>query len=472
MAHTVLMPQLGSTMEEGTILKWFKHEGDSVSEGETLLEIETDKATMEVPAEASGILRQILHPENALVPIREAIAVIAGANEPLQTAAVAPALVDAKASKPSISSPVLSSIPPLQVTALNASPVSGMVPVSPRAARLAEERGITIASLAGKGTGPGGRIIERDILAAALAPPAQPQIVVPETSPQRITPLAARMADDLGVAVGDLALGLPGSRVRSADVLRHAESSRPPAVEAAPASAAAVPAEDVTRLPFAGIRKRIADNVAKSAFSAPHVTLTLEVDMTEAAAFRAKVLPDIEKAYGVRLSFTDILVKAVAKTLDEHPRLNVTFDGETILIHRAKNIGVAVALDEGLIVPVVRNVENKTLGTLAKELKASIERARTGKFTLDDLSGGTFTITNLGAFGIDVFDPIIVTGQAAILGVGRIAEKPVVVAGQVVVRSMMNLCLSFDHRILDGAPAARFLQRLKELLESPLSVVI
>ncbi len=469
MAHTVLMPQLGSTMEEGTILKWFKKEGDSVTEGEILLEIETDKAAMEVPAEASGILRQILHLENALVPIREAIAVIAGAEEPLQTAAIALALAETKPSKPSSSAPIPSSLPPLQLNAPNVSPVSGMIPISPRAARLAEQRGVTVASLAGKGTGPGGRIIERDILAAALVPPVQSQTVTPAAAPQRVTPLAARMADDLGVDVGDLASGLPGSRVRSADILRHAES-RPAAVEAAPASA--VPADDITRLPFTGMRKRIADNVAKSAFSAPHVTLTLEVDMTEAAAFRAKVLPDIEKAYGVRLSFTDILVKAAAKALDEHPRLNVTFDGETILIHKAKNIGVAVALDEGLIVPVVRNVETKTLGVLAKELKASVERARTGKFTLDDLSGGTFTITNLGAFGIDVFDPIVVTGQAAILGVGRIAEKPVVVQGQVVVRSMMNLCLSFDHRVLDGAPAARFLQRLKELLESPLSVVI
>lgn len=467
MAHTVLMPQLGSTMEEGTILKWFKQEGDSVTEGETLLEIETDKATMEVPAETSGILRQILHLENALVPIREAIAVIAGADEPLAVTS-APA-AQSNMPPPRDSSPAKGIIPPLQMNAPNASPVSGMIPISPRAARLAEQRGIVIASLAGKGTGPGGRIIERDILAAPITSPAPAQAVVPETSPQRMTPLAARMADDLGVAVGDLALGLPGSRVRSADVLRHAES-RPPAIETAPVSA--VPDEEVTRLPFTGMRKRIADNVAKSAFSAPHVTLTLEVDMTEAAAFRTKVLPDIEKAYGVRLSFTDILVKAVAKALDEHPRLNATFDGEAIFLHRAKNIGVAVALEEGLIVPVVRNVENKTLGILAKELKASVERARTGKFTPDDLSGGTFTITNLGAFGIDVFDPIIVTGQAAILGVGRIAEKPVVVQGQVVVRSMMNLCLSFDHRVVDGAPAARFLQRLKELLEAPLSVVI
>ena len=466
MAHTVLMPQLGSTMEEGTILKWFKQEGDSVTEGETLLEIETDKATMEVPAEATGVLRQILHPENALVPIREAIAVIAGADETISTAAA----TSASPTTPSTPQTPKSSIPPLKVETVSSAPVVGMIPISPRAARLADQRRIALVALAGKGTGPGGRIIERDVLAAPL-PSSLPQLAAPasETSPQRVTPLAARMADDLGVDVGDLALGLPGSRVRSADVLRHAESRRPDAEKVSPPS---VPDEEATLLPYAGMRKRIADNVAKSAFSAPHVTLTLEVDMTECAAFRTKALPDIEKRYGVRLSFTDILVKAVAKTLDEHPRLNATFDGEAIWLHNAKNIGIAVALDEGLIVPVVRNVEAKTLGILAKELKGSVERARTGKFTPDDLSGGTFTITNLGAFGIDVFDPIIVTGQAAILGVGRIAEKPVVYNGQIAIRSMMNLCLSFDHRILDGAPAARFLQRLKEIIESPLSIVI
>ncbi len=469
MAHTVLMPQLGSTMEEGTILKWFKQEGDSITEGETLLEIETDKATMEVPAEASGILRQILHLENALVPIREAIAVIAAVDEAISPAA-AP-VVPTAASAPTVSpTTVKPNIPPLKVETAAASSASGMIPISPRAARLADERGISLASLAGKGTGPSGRIIERDVLAAPL-PSLQTQPAVSDSaaSPQRLTPLAARMADELGVNVNDLASGLPGSRVRSADVLRHAES-RLSAPETVTASTA--PAEEATRLAFAGMRKRIADNVAKSAFSAPHVTLTLEVDMTECAGFRTKALPDIEKAYGVRLSYTDILVKAVAKALSEHPRLNATFDGEAIWLHNAKNIGIAVALEEGLIVPVIRNVETKTLGVLAQELKASVERARTGKFTPDDLSGGTFTITNLGAFGIDVFDPIIVTGQAAILGVGRIAEKPVVLSGQIVIRSMMNLCLSFDHRIVDGAPAARFLQRLKELLESPLSIVI
>lgn len=258
--------------------------------------------------------------------------------------------------------------------------------------------------------------------------------------------------------------------MRSEDVLRHVEArTETPQPKPVPVAVGGV---EYTAIPFAGMRKRIADNVVKSKATAPHVTLTLEVDMTACASLRTELIPDIEKAYGTRLSFTDILVKATARALEEHPLLNSSLAGDELRLFKPKNIGVAVALEEGLIVPVVKEAERKTLGSISSELKQLVERSRTGKFTPDDLAGGTFTITNLGAFGIDVFDPIIVTGQAAILGVGRIADKPVVINKEVVVRSMMNLCLSFDHRIVDGAPAARFLQRLKELLENPLRILV
>jgi pyruvate dehydrogenase E2 component (dihydrolipoamide acetyltransferase) len=452
------MPQMGSTMEEGTILKWLKAEGDTVKQGEVLLEIETDKASMEVEAPVDGVLRKILVGENALVPIREPIAILAEAGEAIEAllaqigGGVSPvpepiaAPVVAPASPPKDATPILSG--------------STEVFLSPRAARLADANGVDRSLLVGRGTGPEGRVIERDILALVAERSAQPEEKAPRT-----TPLAARMADDLGVDIQQLALGLPGSRVRSEDVLRHHEARQTPAPVAAPT-------QDVTVIPFAGMRRKIADNVARSAFTAPHVTLTLEVDMTAAGEFRQQVLPDIEKRYGVRLSYTDILIKAVARALEEHPRLNSALVGEEIRVHKSKNIGVAVALEEGLVVPVLRDVEAKGLGAIAAEMKPLVERVRTGKFLPDDLAGGTFTITNLGTFGIDVFDPIIVPPQAAILGVGRIADKPVVINKQVVVRSMMNLCLSFDHRILDGAPAARFLQRVKELLENPLLILL
>jgi pyruvate dehydrogenase E2 component (dihydrolipoamide acetyltransferase) len=331
--------------------------------------------------------------------------------------------------------------------------------------------------LSGRGTGPEGRIVERDVSSYLeeneTRTPAVPPSQAPDRATPRTTPLAARMADELGVDLQALALGLPGSRVRSEDVLRHVETVQPAAEATSVAPIAPIlAAEDVTVQPFSGMRKRIADNVARSAFTAPHVTLTLEVDMTACTEFRMRLIPEIEKAFGTRLSYTDILVKAVARALDDHPRLNATLINDEIRLFAHKNIGVAVALEEGLIVPVVKNTEQKSLGALSAELKQLVERSRTGRFTPDDLSGGTFTITNLGAFGIDVFDPIIVTGQAAILGVGRIADKPVVVDREIVVRSLMNLCLSFDHRILDGAPAARFLQRLKELLENPILILL
>ena len=470
MAHVFNMPQLGSTMEEGTILKWHKQVGDAVREGETLLEIETDKATMEVEATATGVLRAILAGPDSLVAIRVPIAIIGGADEAIDHLLGDQADSGAAAPAAALTSDLLALDLP-RVAPESAASTTERVLISPRARRRADERGVPVVALAGRGSGPDGRIVERDVDAylerAAVLGSTGTRAESPERSAPRSTPLAARMADRLGVDLSALATGLPGSRVRSEDVLRHTESAT-----AANVTPTTTPTAAVTTITLGGMRKRIADNVVKSAFTAPHVTLTLEVDMTSCAEFRTRVLPDVEKKYGVRLSYTDILVKAVARSLEEHPLLNATLAGDEIRLFAEKNIGVAVALEEGLIVPVVKSADQKALGAISTELKQLVERARTGKFTPDDLAGGTFTITNLGSFGIDVFDPIIVAGQAAILGVGRIADKPVVIAKAVVIRTMMNLCLSFDHRILDGAPAARFLQRLKELLENPMLILL
>jgi pyruvate dehydrogenase E2 component (dihydrolipoamide acetyltransferase) len=480
-------------MEEGTILKWHRQEGDSVKEGDVLLEIETDKAAIEVEAPTSGVLRKILKAEGEMIPIRQPIAILGSADEPID-ALLSPAGATEDGPQSGMYSGTVSEQEKPEPRYPNPEPRTEgrRVFLSPRARRVADERGVPVAALAGRGTGPEGRVVERDVLAYLDEQSAQPVIAAPvatERPSPRATPLAARVADDLGVDLGDLALGPPGRRVRREDVLRHAETGAGDQGSQGRAEANEAPtnrAAGVSQLPIppapgpgayatlalAGMRKRIAENVAKSKFTAPHVTLTLEVDMTETAAFRQRLIPEVEKAYGARLSYTDILVKASAQALDAHPMLNASLVGEEIRLYTQKNIGVAVALDTGLIAPVVKSAERKSLGSISAELKQLVERARTGRFTPDDLSDGTFTISNLGAFGIDVFDPIIVTGQAAILGVGRLAEKPVVVNKEVVVRTMMNLCLSFDHRILDGAPAARFLQRLKELLENPMLILI
>lgn len=430
MSHTFTMPQLGSTMEEGTVVRWYKNEGDTITEGEVLLEIETDKSTMEVESPHSGVLLSILVPTDSVVPVRQPIALI---GQPGET-------------------------PSDVVTERPGSMEMPLLAVSPRARRTAAERGVDISLLTGKGTGVGGRIIESDVL--ALAPVTMPPV---EKRGTRSTPLAARIADDLGISMDSLNLGLPGSRVRREHVMSASEETINVANQVQP---------EVQVIPIAGMRKRIADNISLSAFSAPHVTLTLEVDMTECVNFRTKILPEFERRYATRVSITEMIVKTVAIALESHPRLNARLVSDSIHIHKNINIGIAVALEEGLVVPVVKYVQNKNLGGISQESKELIERARTGKFVPDDLSDGTFTITNLGSFDIDVFDPVIVPGQAAILGIGRIAEKPAVVKGAIEIRKLMNLCLSFDHRMLDGAPAAKFLQSVKQLLENPISILI
>jgi pyruvate dehydrogenase E2 component (dihydrolipoamide acetyltransferase) len=467
MAELFVMPRLGQSMEEGTVLQWFRQEGDSVKPGDPFVEVMSDKANFEVEATTGGILRKILVPANETVPVNAPLAIFGTADESIDS--LLGGEPTSEQERKDTSRPNAEPSQPERPTPNAQRPTpSPDVFLSPRARRLAEEQGIALATLEGVGTGPNGRVIERDVVAyierqKALAPESD------EAQKTRITPLAAKIADDLGVNVGDLSQGLPGSRIMAGDVRRHAEAQKPVPASAATADGSPAIAEVI---PFKGLRKLIADNVAKSRQTAPHVTLTLEVDMTEAAALLDKLKPEVQKAYSTKLTYTDLLVKATAHALEGHPLCNAALIGDEVRVYGDKNIGVAVATDTGLIVPVLRHSNSKPLGSLSVELKALVERCRTGKQTQDDITGGTFTITNLGAFGIDVFDPIIVPPQSCILGVGRIADKPVVVNKQIIIRPMMNLCLSFDHRVLDGVPAARFLQRLKDLLESPLLLFV
>jgi pyruvate dehydrogenase E2 component (dihydrolipoamide acetyltransferase) len=225
-------------------------------------------------------------------------------------------------------------------------------------------------------------------------------------------------------------------------------------------------------IPYKGMKRIGGETVAKSRSTAPHVTVSMEVDMTEASIFLEKIRPDVKRKFNTKLTYTDLLIMCVAKTLGRHPLCNASLNDKEILVYEEKNIGVAVALEDGLIVPVIKNADRKTLGQISVELKELANRCRTGKQTTEDLSDGTFTITNLGAFGVEEFDPIIVPPQSCILGVCKIQKKPVVIDDQVTIRPMMNLCLSFDHRVLDGVPAAKFLQSLKETLEYPVRLLI
>lgn len=449
MATRVILPLLGQTMEEGTITKWLKHEGDKIEKGEPLLEVMTDKVNMEVESPASGILRKIIAQVDQTIPIMALIGIIGTADEPIDDLLTE----SGPAPKPEPVqeiTPVLSSESPSFSVQMPLS--SSKVFISPRAKKLALEHGISIEAIAGRGTGPEGRVVERDVQAYIAE--------MGDLSDIKATPLAARMASEQGINLREIIGTGPQGKITKDDVV-HAISS----VHAIPTFQAQV-------IPFTGMRKMVADNVAKSAQTAPHVTLTAEVDMTEAVRIRKQVLAEFERKCGTKLTFTDLIVKAAARAILDHPILNATLQGSEIRIPGEVNIGVAVALEGSLIVPVVHHADKKGLPEISIELKQLVEKARGGKLSNQEISGGTFTITNLGAYGIDVFNPIITPGQSAILGVCRIAEKPVVVDGQIAIRSMMNLCLSFDHRVMDGAPAAQFVQRVKELLESPNQLLI
>ena len=461
MAEYFNLPMLGQTMEEGTITKWLKAEGDYIRRGDIIAEVMTDKANLEVDATFEGYLRKILVAEGETVPVNAPIAIISKTPDEdisflLTTGAKSepqPAVVQAEAPEPvKVGS---AAEPPTTVAA------GERLFISPRARRLAQEKGVPLESLAGRGSGPHGRILERDV-----------ESVWQElmSAKPRVTPLAEKVAAEAGVDVAAVTGTGVGGRVTKEDVLRATTPSVTPTPP--PPVAPTVPPTGVQAIKLAGLRKLVAENVVKGFFSAPPVTLVAEVDMTDCVSLREQLLPEVEKAYGTRLTYTDLIVKAVARALCEHPMMNATLQDDQILIHTDINVGVAVAVEDGLLVPVVKNADRKPLGEISRELRELADRARAGKSTPEDLSGGTFTITNLGAYDVEMFNPVLVPGQTGILGVGRIGEKPAIRDGQVVARHLMNLCLTFDHRVLDGAPAARFLQRVKQLLESPMLLLI
>jgi len=450
MAEAIMMPALGQSMEEGTITQWFKNEGDPVAKGELLFEVMTDKANIEQESEVDGFLRKIVVPVDGTVPINTLIAVIGGRDEPIDSI-VAGNVAVADAGNASVA------FPPAASPAVTQSS-SERIFISPRARTRAAAFGISCADMAGRGTGPEGRIVEADVRAY------QAEIADLAAHAPKISPLAQRVAQANGIdptALAGTGSGQDGKLLRN-------DVERAIAVPAPTAAAAYADDDEIRVIPLVGKRKLIADNVSRSKFTAPHVTVTLAVDMSETMRFRKQVLPSIEKSHGVRVTFTDIIAKAVSRALIDHPLLNSTLVDNKISLYKHVHLGIAVSLgQDGLVVPVVRASDTLSLPNLSVAIKKLAAKARDGKLEPDEMNGGTFTITNIGTFGVEQFNPIINPPQSAILGVCAIVEKPVVVAGEVVIRPMMNRCLSFDHRVTDGAPAAAFLAWLKEILEQP-----
>src|SRR5579859_2582096 len=409
MAVEVRLPQLAASMADGIISKWLKRVGDPVKRGEPLFEVESEKVTTEVESPADGIVREIIVGEGKNVDVGAVLAVIASGDEP----AAKPTSESAPAAKVNASAAAVDA----PVRHADAAHATAKIFVTPRARMAAAEIGADLSLV--RGTGPGGRILERDIV--ALGPRAE----------VAATPVAAPEF-------------------------------------AQPAPRTGVPAQDGDRLiPLVGIRRTIADRMVNSQRTVAEVTLTAEVDVAEVVKLREQVSAEWERQHGFKLSYTEVIVKAVAHSLREHPNLNSSLTDEGVVLHSEINIGIGVALDDGLIVPVLRQADQKSLVDTARAIREVSDRARQGQLTRDDVGGGTFTISNMGMLGVETFTPIINWPECAILGVGRIAERAVVRDGQIVARPTMWLSLTFDHRIVDGAPAGRFLARVRQLLESP-----
>jgi pyruvate dehydrogenase E2 component (dihydrolipoamide acetyltransferase) len=452
MVTEVILPKLGQTMEEGTIVEWLKSEGESVQRGDLLFTTESDKATLEVEAPGGGFLRRVFFHEGDTVPVLTVVALITRtADEDISAFDLStPKAQTAEAA------PTLASLPvdrAAQAEAIHANLERGPMRVfsSPRARKLAREKNVDLSLV--MGTGPNGRISERDVVAFLERRP-------------RVTPVARKTADALGVDIAAVAGSGVGGRVTRADVEAFAQAETPaPAARETPREG--VPVLDV--VPVSGLRRIIGERMAASAHTAAQVTLMTEVDATRFVEAREQLKTNVAEQWGFAPGYNDLLVIIVARALREHPYMNarLTDSGEAIEQLARVNIGVAVDTERGLLVPVIGEADRKGLREIGVEFRELTAKARAGKALPDDLTGGTFTMTNLGMYDIDAFTPIINLPEAAILGVGRIQAKPVVHEGAVVVRHMVTMSLSFDHRLVDGAPAARFLQRVKQMVETP-----
>jgi len=446
------MPKLGQTMEEGTIVEWLKQEGDQVARGDELCEIESDKAVLPAESTVKGTLLKILVPKGGKAPVLEPIAIIGAKGEDISALlSGGGAEASAPAAEPA-AEPAPAAEPQTATAPQPVRPAGERIFVSPRARALAQEKGVPLEAV--RGSGPDGRIVEKDIIAFLKEQPAS-------------TPLARKEAAELGVALTGLAQG--GERV-TAEAVRLAAATPAASAVAAPAAPAAPAATAVaagTLTPLKGIRGIIAQRMAASSQATAAVTLFTSVDATEFVAAREKLKEAFAKELGFNIGYNDLLAAIVARCLTEFPYMNVHLEEGGIRQMGEVNIGMAVDTEKGLLVPVLRNANQKSVKQLATEFRALVERARVGKSGPDDLSGGTFTITNLGMYGVEEFTPIINMPEVAILGVGRIRPEPTVVGGQVAIRQMQRLSLTFDHRVVDGAPAARFLQEIARYVEAP-----
>ncbi len=419
MAELITMLALSPTMDEGTLVEWLKKEGDTVSEGELIAEIETDKATMEMESFHDGVLLKLLAAKGDALPVGAALAVVGQKDEDISEllASLKSGGTAAKAADEPATSAAPAAAPvatPASPASAPASPQDGRMKVSPVARKMAVEAGLNLSSVSG--SGPGGRIVMRDI---------------------------------------EEAMARPATATVSAAAI------------AAPADAAP------TKLPLSQMRKTIARRLVEVWTTTPHFYVTAEFDMAKTMAQRKEINEGLASSgSGVKVSVNDMIIKASAMALKAYPKVNVSFQGDHLVQYADVHIGIAVAVDDGLITPVIRNADLKSLSTIATEVRELAGRAREKRLKPNEYSGGTFSISNLGMFGIDEFSAIINPPEAAILACGAVQDVPVVVDGEVRVGTRMRVTLSCDHRAVDGAAGAGFLLELRKLLENPILMLI
>jgi pyruvate dehydrogenase E2 component (dihydrolipoamide acetyltransferase) len=445
MASEIVMPRMGLTMETGRIVNWLKQEGQTVKAGELLLEIETDKATVEIESLESGVLGKIVAGPGEELPVGAVIGYLTKEGETLDQniQAITPALTGA------LQASNVSSVS--SGTQANPAVINSKVKASPAARHLAQQLGMRLDQI--NGSGPNGRIVAWNVSEAVK--------LAAQSDTGRISPVAQRVAADLGVDLTQVKGSGPGGVVTRKDVeLAAQKPGQSPAVVST--------TDDSFKIePFTRIQRVMAERMTKSFSTAPHFYLHVEVDARQMIALREQLLPRLEKRDGVHLTFTDLLIYFCARTLPKHPMVMAQWTTEGLKKFNHVHIGIAVETEHGLVVPVLRDADKLGLIEIARQRVDLSERARQGKLLPNEFEEGVFTITNLGMYHIDSFDAILNPPQAAILAVGQIKERAVVENGQVIPAAMINLSLSVDHRVLDGAYGARFLNELVETIETP-----
>ncbi len=433
MAREILMPKLGLTMAEGTVIKWFVEEGTNVKVGDKLFEVETDKLTNEIIADTEGIMRKIIVQAGETVPVKALIGVIADENEDI-SALIGDSSNDKKEEKAAEKAEQAEVSETKSVRE-----ISGYILATPYAKKISSEKGIDLSEV--DATGYNGVILAKDV--------EKYQDEMPRV---KATPAAKKMASENNI---DLSGIQKDERIRKADVEGYASRAKKTGYDQPTETEKAV-----------GMRRIIAERMRANWVATPMVTFNMEVDMTEFIRLREKLKPSYA-AEGLKLTYNHMLMKVLGKLLMKYRHLNASLEEDTITYHNYVNLGIAVDVEKGLMVPNVKGLESMTLREIAEETERLIEGARSNKLVPDDLSGGTFSITNIGMFGMDSFTPIINRPEVAILGINRIADKPVVVDKRIVVRPMMNLSLTTDHSLVDGALSAKFLSEIKQIIENP-----